>query len=141
MAKAAAAQAAGWRTVARIWAAARIASSRDVERAGGPPTCSSMSRKSAGRGKGEGQREARVARGDIPCDELEVQEGSKSKFLGRPKVLSTKLVLLEAPDSRGQWVQRSALKLPGISVTRAVDWACLRYNLIYILVSTCKEVL
>ena len=76
--------------------------------------------RSAGQGRGEGQGEARVARGDIPCDELEVREESRSKFLGSPKVLSTKLVLLEAPDSRGQWVQRSALKLPGISVTRAV---------------------
>ena len=86
--------------MARIWAAARIASSRDVVRAGGPPACLSMSRRSAGQGRGEGQCEARVARGDIPCDELEVQEESKSKFAGSPEVLSTKLVLLEAPVSK-----------------------------------------
>ena len=44
---------------------------------------------------------------------LEVQVESMSKIAGYPRMLDTKSALLEAPDSRGQWVQRSALKLPG----------------------------
>ena len=38
---------------------------------------------------------------------------SMSKIAGSPGMLDTKSALLEAPVSRGQWVRRSALKLPG----------------------------
>ena len=97
--KAAVAGAASCRQVARIAAAAFMASSRDVERAGGPPAFASMSRRSAGQGRGAGQGETRVTRGDIRC-ELEVQEASRSKLAGSPEVLSTMLALLEAPVSK-----------------------------------------
>ena len=72
--QAAADEGAGWERVARIWAAARSASSREAVRAGGPPALRSMSRRSAGQGRGEGQSEARAAREDIPGVEVEVQD-------------------------------------------------------------------
>ena len=86
--------------VARICAAARSASSREAVRTGGPPARRSMSRRSAGQGRGEGQSEARVAREDIPGVEVEVQEESSAKISGSPGTLESKPALLEAPESR-----------------------------------------
>ena len=98
--QAAAAEGAGWERVARIWAAARSASSREAVRAGGPPALRSMARRSAGQGRGEGQSEARAAREDIPGVEVEVQEESSAKISGSPGTLESKPALLEAPESR-----------------------------------------
>ena len=66
----------------------------------GPPARRSMSRRSAGQGRGEGQSEARAAREDIPGVEVEVQEESSAKISGSPGTLGSKPALLEAPENR-----------------------------------------